>query len=308
MLIKAKISRELELGTTIGLPIKILRYDPRIYQVLVLTSLLVYGIGWLDFEVRATHAVTILVTVLLTQYICSRVFKLLKYDPRSSLISGLSLCLLLRTNSLLLVAMTAFITIASKFTLRWRGKHIFNPTNFGLVATMLLTNQLWVSSGQWGSKAFFGFLIACLGGLVVNRASRSDVTYAFWGFYIAFLFGRAFWLGDSLYIPLHQIENGAFLVFTFFMISDPKTTPDSRAGRILFAFIVATGAFLVHFALYRTNGLLWSLAFFAPLVPLVDWLLPGNRYEWKTVKTNPILQKLNIRSLRHQDTKEKYEF
>lgn len=56
---------------------------------------------------------------------------------------------------------------------------------------MLLTDQVWVSPGQWGSAAFLGFLIACLGGLVVNRASRSDVTYAFLVFYITFLFGRA---------------------------------------------------------------------------------------------------------------------
>ena len=59
------------------------------------------------------------------------------------------------------------------------------------------------------------------------------------------------------------------------MISDPKTTPDSRAGRILFARLVALGAGLVRFVLYRPNGLLFSLASCAPLVPLLDRLLPG---------------------------------
>jgi len=249
----------------------------------------VYGIGWLDFEISAVNASVILLSVLLTQYICTYVFRLPKYDPRSSLISGLSLCLLLRTNSLLLVIVTAFITITSKFTLRWGEKHICNPTNFGLIAMTLLTDQVWVSPGQWGSAAFLGFLIACLGGLVVNRASRSDVTYAFLVFYITFLFGRALWLGDPLSIPLHQIQNGAFLIFTFFMISDPKTTPDSRAGRIFFAFLVAAGAFVVHFVLYQTNGLLWSLAFFSLFTPLIDFLLPGHRYEWKTVNNNLVV-------------------
>ncbi|MBI2486735.1 MAG: RnfABCDGE type electron transport complex subunit D [Deltaproteobacteria bacterium] len=257
-------------------------YDPRVYQIAVLTSLLVYGIFWLDFEIRSTQAITILITILLTQYLCTRVFKLPEYDPRSPLISGLSLCLLLRTNSLLLVGLTAFITILSKFTLRFRGKHIFNPTNFGIVLMILLTDKVWVSPGQWGNIAFFGFLIACLGGLVVNRASRSDVTYAFLGFYISLLLGRASWLGDPLHIPLHQIQSGAFLVFTFFMISDPKTTPDSRAGRVLFAFLVAAGAFVVPFVLFRTNGLLWALAFFSLSVPLIDRFLPGNRYKWST--------------------------
>ncbi len=257
-------------------------YDPRIYQMTVLTSLLVYGIGWLNFEVNTTQAVITLIAVLLAQYFCTLVFKLNEYDPRSPLISGLSLCLLLRTNSLLLVGLTAFITILSKFILRFEEKHIFNPTNFGLVAMMLLTEQVWVSPGQWGNVAFFGFLIACLGGLVVNRASRSDVTYAFLGFYISLLLGRALWLGDPLHISIHQIQNGALLVFTFFMISDPKTTPDSRAGRILFAFLVAAGAFIVHFVLFRTNGLLWSLSLFALFVPVIDRLLPGEHYQWKT--------------------------
>ncbi|KRT64813.1 MAG: hypothetical protein XU11_C0048G0013 [Candidatus Dadabacteria bacterium CSP1-2] len=180
----------LSLGS-VEFPLRFLRYDPRIYQITVLSALLVYGIGWLDFEISAVNASVILLSVLLTQYICTYVFRLPKYDPRSSLISGLSLCLLLRTNSLLLVIVTAFITITSKFTLRWGEKHICNPTNFGLIAMMLLTDQVWVSPGQWGSAAFLGFLIACLGGLVVNRASRSDVTYAFLVFYITFLFGRA---------------------------------------------------------------------------------------------------------------------
>ena len=288
----------LNLGS-VEFPLRFMRYDPRMYQITVLSALLVYGIGWLDFEISAVNASVILISVLLTQYICTYVFRLPKYDPRSSLISGLSLCLLLRTNSLLSVIVTAFITIASKFTLRWGEKHICNPTNFGLVAMMLITDQAWVSPGQWGSTAFLGFLIACLGGLVVNRASRSDVTYAFLVFYITFLFGRALWLGDSLSIPLHQIQNGAFLIFTFFMISDPKTTPDSRVGRILFAFLVAAGAFVVHFVLYRTNGLLWSLAFFSLFTPLIDLLLQCHRYEWRTISKPILKEQVIIQPQRH---------
>src|SRR5207247_935459 len=118
------------------------------------------------------------------------------------------------------------------------------------------------------------------GGLVVNRAARSDVTLAFFAAYIAILFAWSRWLGQPLAIPFHRLENGALLLFGFFMISDPRTTPDSRAGRILFAIAVAAGAWFVQFRLYRTNGLLWSLALFSMTVPLVNRLLPGARYEW----------------------------
>lgn len=255
--------------------------DPRLYQIAVLGSLLIYGVTRLDLEIQPLHAAAMLATALAVQYAGTRLARLPAFDPRSALISGLSLCLLLRTGSLALAVLTAAVTIGAKFVIRFRGKHLFNPTNFGIVAMMLATGQVWVSPGQWGSAALFGFLIACLGGLVVNRAARSDVTYAFLAFYLAVLFGRALWLGQPMAIPLHQVSSGAFLIFTFFMISDPKTTPDSRAGRILFALLVALGAGFVHFVLFRPNGLILSLAFLSPIVPLLDRLLPGRRYVWR---------------------------
>lgn len=260
------------------------RFDPRLYQISILAALLVYGVLLLDFEIAPRRAGVLLASALLTQYACTRLWNLPAFDARSALISGLSLCLLLRTNSVGLAIATAVITIASKFVIRFNGKHLFNPTNFGIVAMMALSGQVWVSPGQWGNLAVFAFLMACLGGLVVNRAARSDVTYAFIVSYMALVFGRSVWLGEPMSIPIHRLENGALLLFTFFMISDPRTTPNSRLGRILFAAIVAFGAWYVQFRLFRTNGLLWSLALFSMTVPLIDWLLPGRRYEWSEHK------------------------
>jgi Na+-transporting NADH:ubiquinone oxidoreductase subunit NqrB len=254
--------------------------DPRYYQIAVLASLLVYGVGWLSFDIGSRDISILLGTVLVTQFVSGRLLSASAFDPRSALISGLSLCLLLRTNSIFLLMVTAVITIATKFVFRWNHKHIFNPTNFGIVAMIALSGEVWVSPAQWGSKLYFGFLMACLGGMVVHRALRSDVSFAFILSYAAILFGRALWLGDPVAIPLKQLQGGALLLFTFFMISDPKTTPDSRSGRILFALIVAIGAAYVQFTLYRTNGLLWSLAICSILVPLIDYLLPGTKYQW----------------------------
>jgi hypothetical protein len=292
----------------------------------VLGSALVYGILWLDLEVRLVTAVAIIVTALLTQLACTRLtaaparfrysrrvnsgffslgspaalgvplfptgksgfFSLgspaaaprTAFDPRSALISANSLCLLLRTDWVVLAMLAAVVAIASKFTLRVRGKHVFNPTNFALVVMMLATGEVWVSPGQWGSAAVFAFLLASAGSLVVSRAGRADVTFTFLAAWAGLLVGRSLWLGEPLTIPLHRLENGALVVFAFFMISDPRTTPDSRSGRMLFAVLVALGAHLVQFWLFRTNGLLWSLAVCSLAVPLIDWLLPGPRYEW----------------------------
>lgn len=175
--------------------------------------------------------------------------------------------------------MASFLAIASKFVIRWRNKHLFYPTNFALVG-VLASSLAWISAGQWGQVAWFGFLIVCLGSLVVTRAARADVTLSFIGFYVGLLMARALWLGDPLTIPLHQIESGTLLIFSFFMITDPKTTPDSRTGRILFTCMVALIALFVQFGLFRPNGTLRGLIACSPLVPLVDHLFPCSRYDW----------------------------
>jgi Na+-transporting NADH:ubiquinone oxidoreductase subunit NqrB len=257
--------------------------DPRLYQIGALTLLLIYGLTVLRFDVTAFRSAAILGTVLLVQFACSYVWNV-RFDPRSAAISGLSLCLLLRSDSIGWLLAGAVIAVASKFVIRWNGKHIFNPTNGAIVALMLLTDRVWVSPGQWGNVVFFAFLMICIGGLVVNRAARSDVTYAFMIAWSAVVIGRSLALGEPLTIPLHRLENGALLLFTFFMISDPKTTPDSRLGRILFAAMVALVAGYIQFKLFRTNGVLWSLAACSMLVPFIDWLLPAKKYQWIAIK------------------------
>src|SRR5262245_20974391 len=257
------------------------RWDPRLYQIATLSGLLGYGVYWLSLEIHAQTAVAIVATALITQFACTRLTRRGPFDPRSALISALSLCLLLRTGSLPLAVLTAIVAIASKFLLRVRDKHVFNPTNGALVAMMLATGDVWVSPGQWGSGLVFAFLLASAGGLVVNRAARADVTLAFLACWASVLVARSLWLGEPLAIPLHRLENGALVLFAFFMISDPKTTPDSRSGRLLFAAMVALGAYVVQFQLFRTNGLLWSLAVCSLAVPVIDRLLPGRRYQWR---------------------------
>lgn len=275
--------------------------DPRHFQIAVLSALLGWGLFGLDLEVRPAVAATILGTALALQWAGDRLRGRAarrapesgrsgpgacgwRFEPRSALISALSLTLLLRTTSPAVAALAAALTIGGKRFIRLPtrdgSKHVFNPTNFGIAATLLLTDRAWVSPGQWGSAALAGFAVACAGFMVVRRAERSDVTWAFLAFYGALVFGRALWLGDPMAIPLHQLSSGAFLIFAFFMISDPKTTPDSRTGRVLFALLVTLGAGFVHFHLYRPNGLIWSLAALAPAVPVIDRLLPGRRYRW----------------------------
>ena len=261
--------------------------DPRYYQIGALSLLLLYGVTGLGFGIGTAHIATVIGTALATQLVATRLARLPNFDPLSALISGLGLATLLRTSSLWIAGAVAMIAIASKFLLRWDGRHVMNPTNAALVLMLALGAPVWISPGQYGHLTFVALAIACVGSVVVNRAARSDVTFAFLGAWAAIVFTRAFVIGEPLSIPVHRLENGLLLQFAFFMISDPRTTPRARAGRIAFAVLVALGGAFVQFGLFRTNGLLWSLALCSLAVPLINRLLPGERYEWNAVRPAP---------------------
>ena len=264
------------------------RFDPRWWQICCLSGLLTYGLIWLSFDRPPIQIAITIGTALGIQWILTRALRLSPFEWKSALISGLGLCFLFRANDWRLSALVAALAIGSKFFIRWNGKHIWNPTNFALVLLMLLLPaQAWVSPGQWGSGATMAYAMAMGGGFVVNRSARSDTSIAFFLAFAAILFGRSLWLGEPLTIPIHRLQNGALMIFTFHMISDPKTTPNTRAGRILFACLVAAGAAFVAFALFRPNGPIWALAALAPLVPLIDRTLPGPGYNWMRPVTGP---------------------
>ena len=258
------------------------RIDPRWYQIAMLSALLGYGMFGLGFDLGWGRIAAVIGAALATQLLCTALWRLPRFDPLSALISGIGLCTLLRTNGWAPAAFGAALAIASKFILRWRGKHLYNPTNLALVV-MLLAGVGWISPGQYGHVAFAALLMVCMGLTVVCKAARSDVTLAFLGAYAAILFGRSLWLGEPMSIPIHRLQSGLLLQFAFNMISDPRTTPDSRAGRVLFGALVALGAGIVQFVMFRTNGPVWSLAVCTLIVPLLDRWLPGPRHQWKPV-------------------------
>jgi Na+-transporting NADH:ubiquinone oxidoreductase subunit NqrB len=265
--------------------------DPRYYQIAVLTGLLAYGTLVLEFDLRSWQIPLTLGAALATQWFCTWLFRLPTFDPKSALISALSLCLLLRVDALWIAAVAAIVAIGSKFAVQVGKKHVFNPTNGAIALIMLATPAAWLSPGQWGNVAFFAFLMACLGGLVAYRALRSDVALAFILVYTALLVGRSYYLGEPMTIPIRRLESGGLLLFTFFMISDPRTTPDHPVARVAFGALVAFVAWYIQFRLFRTNGVIWALAMCSPLVPVLDRLLPGRRFSWTDAAVLPLVRR-----------------
>jgi len=258
--------------------------DPRYYQIAVLSGLVLFGVFALDFGIYWGNALLIVSVALLTQFIATQLAGLARFDPLSPLITSLSLTLLFRTDLVLMAMAAACIAIASKFLVRVNGKHVFNPANVAIVSLMLLSDHAWISSGQWGNAALGAFALACLGFIVLTRARRSETTLTFLCAYAALMFGRALYLGDPLAIPMHQMQNGALLIFAFFMISDPKTTPDARIGRVLYALLVAGVAYYIQFVLYEPSAPVLALVFCAPVVPLIDMAFRGQSYRWSSAE------------------------
>jgi Na+-transporting NADH:ubiquinone oxidoreductase subunit NqrB len=254
--------------------------DARYFQIVALSTLLAINFFWIDFGAKPLYCALAIASTLATQAVCSRVFGLPQLDLRSPLITGLSLSLLLRATEPWLPAIAGVIAITSKFVLRIDGKHIWNPAGVAIVVLLFASNGVWISPGQWGSSIWLGTLLVFFAILVLQAAQRSDMALFFLGSHLALLLARAYWLGDPLAIPLHQIQSGSLLIFAFFMISDPRTSPDSRLGRFIFALSVALFAHYLTFFMQMRPALYVALIALSPVTLLIDRILPAKRFAW----------------------------
>ncbi len=254
--------------------------DARHFQIAALSSLLLINCFWIDFGAKPLYSALAIAAALLTQVGCTRLSGSTLVDLRSPLITGLSLSLLLRANSAWLPALAGIAAIASKFALRVDGRHIFNPAGFAIVLLLSLASGVWISPGQWGTSIWLASLLVFLALLVLQAAQRSDIALFFLGAHGALLVARAYWLGDPLAIPLHQMQSGSLLIFAFFMISDPKTTPDSRLARFLFALAVAALGYYLAFFMQMRPALYVALIVLSPATPLLNRVIPAKKFEW----------------------------
>ncbi|MBK8891738.1 MAG: Na+-transporting NADH:ubiquinone oxidoreductase, subunit NqrB [Dechloromonas sp.] len=258
--------------------------DARLFQVAFQALLLTAGVLLRDFSLLPAQMALVLASATITQAFWLRFFGLRDVGYLSPLITGFGLAMLLRADSLWVHPLAALLAISAKFLLRIRGKHVFNPANFGVGVALIVLPGAWVSPGQWGNDIGIGVWLVALGALVAQRARRDDAAWLFLAVFLGLTATRLFQLGYPVErgwdVFCHQALNGALLLFAFFMISDPMTLPDHPAARRFHVLLVAVAAFTWQFLFYRPNGALWALLCLAPLVPLWDFLWPGNRHNW----------------------------
>ena len=258
---------------------KAVNADARHWQILALSSLFALSNFVSDFGASFAGLGAALSGAMLAQFAGARATGT-PFQWKSAAITSLSLSILLRASSPWFWFAAGLIGVGLKFLVRINHKHIFNPACIGIVAVTLVSGAAWVSPGQWGQAPIVAAFAMGFAALVLSSAKRLDIAFGFLAGFAAMLFGRAFWLGDPLAIPAHQMQNGALLVFAFFMITDPRSTPDSRAGRILFALMVAAIAAWLGWAHHLRGSMLYALAGLAFLTPIIDRLLPARRFQW----------------------------
>lgn len=266
-------------------PLRALWSDARHLQIAALTSLLAVNYATIDFGAGLTASACAVAATLATQAACAELTNT-PLDLRSPLITGLSLSLLMRAAEPGLLAVAGVIAIASKFLLRADGRHVFNPAGFAVVVMLMLPGGVWISPGQWGASPWFAALAGGLAIAVLQAARRGDIAIYFLISHAALVFARAVWLGDPPAVPLHQLQSGSLLIFAFFMISDPRTTPDSAPGRLLFAAAVAGLAHYLAFFAQMRPALYVALIALSPLTLVIDRVFPRSRFS----RSTPVLK------------------
>lgn len=256
--------------------------DVRILQIILMGTLLLLGVVFRDFSIQLIQIMFTFTAGIFTQWIWRKILNCeLAYF--STLITCLGLSILIRSEFIWVHPALAVIVISSKFIIRIRSKHLFNPAMLGVILGINLFPNTWISPGQWGYELTLGIWIITFGFIVSGRAGISEISLAFLIFYFSLLAFRVIYFGYQWEVWFHQLQNGALILFTFFMITDPKTIPNHRIARILHAFIVAIVAYVWAFYFFKTNNLIWALFLCSPIVILWDLLFHEKKYEWKSV-------------------------
>ena len=277
--------------------------DARDYQILFLSSFLLLGFVTRGWSLSPNSVIVAIASCILVQWALEMGRFFLKpshpkpvspetlpveaikaptipFSIRSPLITALSLSLLLRTDHEITMLLAAGVAIASKFFIRINDKHCFNPANIGIIAALVVTHDAWVSPGQWGEEFWYVLLFIGAGGLVLKRVGRWDTTIAFLSTYASLFALRNLWLGWTWDVLLHQLMSGSLLLFALFMITDPRSIPNARTGRVVWSVAIAIVAFILQTIFFIPAAIFWALFFIAPTTVFIDRWWQGDRFQW----------------------------
>jgi hypothetical protein len=161
-------------------------------------------------------------------------------NPASAYITGISVGILVRSPFLWPYFFASLISIASKYVLRYKGRHLWNPSNFGVSAVVFLAPATAsVLSIQWGNNIWPMAVIWVLGFAIVWRVGRLHISAAYILSFVDFGLLRSAITGNPWPAAIAPITGPMYQLFIFFMVTDPRTTVSSRRGQIAVVVVVA---------------------------------------------------------------------
>ena len=199
-------------------------------------------VGHLSFGILESYKKTGLAIVasLLTELILGRLFVAKLPNLSSAYITGISVGILVRSPAFWPYAICAVVSIMSKYVLRVKGRHIWNPSNFGISVLLFLAPETIATlSVQWGNYLLPMVVIWILGSIIIWRVRRFHITVTYVACFIAFAFLRSYLIGSPWQSEIAPLTGPMYQLFIFFMITDPKTTVRSKMWQCIVVALVA---------------------------------------------------------------------
>jgi Na+-translocating ferredoxin:NAD+ oxidoreductase RnfD subunit len=193
--------------------------------------------GFLESWSRTALAIA---TSIAIELVLGRLFSGAWPHLASAYISGISVGMLVRSPEFWPYALCSAIAITSKYVIRVDGRHLWNPSNLGIVAMLVLAADTVAGlSVQWGNNLLPMATVWLFGAIIVYRLGRLHITLTYVASFVALAVVRAMVTGDPFLAEVAPITGPMYQLFIFFMITDPKTTVRAKWGQYLVAFLVA---------------------------------------------------------------------
>jgi Na+-transporting NADH:ubiquinone oxidoreductase subunit NqrB len=254
-----------------------LSLDNRYIAPLFITFILVVGhLGYGILESYEKTAIAIVVAIV-AELVLGRIFFGKWLNLSSAYISGISCGILIRSPALWPFALASLLSIMSKYVLRVKGRHLWNPSNFGICALLFLAPETVAAlSVQWGNFKWPLIVIWVLGSIIIWRANRIHISATYVASFFAFAFLRSYITGDSPWAEVAPITGPMYQLFVFFMITDPKTTVKSKKWQCIVVFFVAFVEMLLRLN-HVVHAPLYALFLVGPTAMLIEIWLESRR-------------------------------
>lgn len=196
----------------------------------------------------------------------------------SAYITGISVGILTRSPAFWPFALCSAIAITSKYVIRWKDRHLWNPSNLAICVLLLLAPDVFSTlSIQWGNNLPPMLIVWTLGALITWRVKRFHITATYVVSFLLFALLRGFITGHGFQAEVAPITGPMYQLFIFFMITDPKTTVKPRWAQCLVAFLVAAMEMVLRLA-ENIHAPYYALTIVGPLAVAIEiWITTRKR-------------------------------